>query len=189
MSLLLDSEFHEERLAALLILVTQFRRASRAPTGDDGERAGLHAFYLDAVHRGRVNNWDLVDSSADSLVGEYVLDHPSDLLERLAASESLWERRVAMIATAAAIKAGDAGPALAIASRLLPDREDLIQKAVGWMLREVGKRASRESLTGFLDENASRMGRTALSYATEHLEPEERARYRAMPRVAAERMR
>ena len=94
-----------------------------------------------------------------------------------------------MIATFAAIKAGDAAPTLAIAERRLPDREDLIQKAVGWMLREVGKRVSREALTQFLDEAAPRMGRTALSYATEHLDEAQRARYRAMPRVPAERMR
>ncbi|WP_210506131.1 DNA alkylation repair protein [Naasia sp. SYSU D00057] len=186
---LLESPFHEDRLAGLLVLFARFRRASAHRSRDDAERRELHEFYLDAVRSGRVNNWDLVDTSADTLVGQYLLGHPSDLLERLADGKSLWERRVAMIATFTALKAGDASPTLAIAERLLPDREDLIQKAVGWMLREVGKRVSREALTRFLDEAAPRMGRTALSYATEHLDEAERARYRAMPRVAAERMR
>lgn len=186
---LLASTAHEDRLAALLILVAQFRRASAPRTRDEASRTALHLFYLDAVRRGRVNNWDLVDSSADTLVGSYLLDHPSGLLADLAAGDLLWERRVAMIATFAAIRAGDADPAFATAELLLDDRRDLIQKAAGWMLREVGKRVSREELRGFLDHAAPRMGRTALSYATEHLEPDERARYRAMTRIRQEPMR
>jgi 3-methyladenine DNA glycosylase AlkD len=187
--LLLRSPVHEDRLAALLILVAQFQRASAPRTRDDALRTRLHRFYLDAVGGGRVNNWDLVDATAEYLVGEYLRGSPGDLLLELAASGGLWERRVAMIATFASIKTGDGGPALMVAERLLPDRHDLIQKAVGWMLREVGKRVSRLQLIAFLDEFAPRMGRTALSYATEHLDPAERARYRAMPRRAAEGMR
>ncbi|BDZ46503.1 hypothetical protein GCM10025866_24120 [Naasia aerilata] len=188
MHLLLESALHEDRLAGLLVLVSQFERASASGTRDDDLRTRLHLFYLDAVHRGRVDNWDLVDSTAEYLVGGYLLDRPIDLLLQLAASESLWERRVAMIATFGFLKVGDSGPTLTVATRLLPDQHDLIQKAVGWMLREVGKRVSREDLVTFLDANAPLMGRTALSYATEHLDPAERARYRAMPRMTREAM-
>jgi len=102
------------------------------------------------------------------------------MLVELAASDSLWERRVAVLATFEFIKHGDASTTLELAEQLLDDREDLIQKAVGWMLREVGKRVSREALTGFLGAHAAAMPRTMLSYAIEHLSPDDRARYRAM---------
>ena len=177
---LLDSPVHEHRLAGLLILVTRFERASKPRTRDDSLRRELAAFYLAAVRRGRVNNWDLVDSSAPTLLGGYLLDRPRDVLFELAADDILWHRRVAMIATAGFINAGDASTTLELAELLLDDRADLMQKAVGWMLREVGKRVGRGVLLGFLDEHAAALGRTALSYATEHLPAEERARYRAM---------
>jgi 3-methyladenine DNA glycosylase AlkD len=180
---LLESPVHEHRLAALLVMVRQFRVASRPRARDDAAREAIHTEYLGAVRAGHVNNWDLVDASAEVLVGEYLLDARRDddpLLDQLAASVSLWERRVAVLGTFAFIKAGDAGPILRLAPRLLDDREDLMHKAVGWMLREVGKRVDRVVLTGFLDEHAVRMPRTMLSYATEHLTPEERAAYRAM---------
>jgi 3-methyladenine DNA glycosylase AlkD len=170
---LLDSEVHEHRATALLILVEQFSRGI-------GDRAEIVERYLAALRRGRVNNWDLVDSSAGYILGSWLVDKDRSLLFQLAASESLWERRVAMIATSAFIWAGDPSATLELAERLLHDRTDLIQKAVGWMLREAGKRVSRDVLTGFLDQHAASMGRTALSYATEHLTPEERAHYRAM---------
>ncbi|VFA99851.1 DNA alkylation repair protein [Nocardia cyriacigeorgica] len=177
---LLDSPVHEERLAALIILTNRFASASKPRTFDEAARAEMVRFYLDAVRRGRVNNWDLVDVSAERIVGPWLLDKPRDLLFELAGSDSLWERRVALLSTFAFIKAGDASTTFAVAERLLGDRHDLIQKALGWMLREVGKRVDRQLLTDFLDRHAARMGRTALSYATEHLEPESRARYRAM---------
>ncbi|WP_280216054.1 DNA alkylation repair protein [Nocardia cyriacigeorgica] len=177
---LLDSPVHEERLAALIILNNRFAKASKPRTFDEAARAEMVRFYLDAVRRGRVNNWDLVDVSAERIVGPWLLDKPRDLLFELAGSDSLWERRVALLSTFAFIKAGDASTTFAVAERLLGDRHDLIQKALGWMLREVGKRVDRQLLTDFLDRHAARMGRTALSYATEHLEPESRARYRAM---------
>ena len=180
---LLASEVHEHRLAALLILVGRFRRAGRARTRDEAERTRLSEFYLDAVRRGRVNNWDLVDVSAPTLLGEYLVDRPRDVLFELAGSDSLWQRRVAMLASSAFLAHGDATTTLALAERLLGDRESLIHKAVGWMLREVGK-VDRALLLGFLDAHAGRMPRTALSYATEHLDPEVRARYRAHPRRA-----
>lgn len=179
---LLESPVHEHRLAALLVMVRQFEVASRPKTRDDAARLALHEAYLAAVGAGRVNNWDLVDSSAEWLVGEVLREAgrgDDPLLDRLAASASLWERRVAVLSTFAFIKAGDAGPTLRLAPRLLDDGADLMHKAVGWMLREVGKRVDRELLIGFLDEYAPRMPRTMLSYATEHLTPGERAAYRA----------
>ncbi|MDQ1549228.1 MAG: hypothetical protein QOD27_886 [Microbacteriaceae bacterium] len=179
-AVLLDSEVHEHRLAGLIILNARFARASRQKMRDDSLRETMVRFYLDAVRRGRVNNWDLVDSSAGFVLGEFLIDQPRDLLFDLAASEKLWERRVAMLSTFAFLKQGDASTTIEIAGMLLDDGEDLIHKAVGWMLREVGKRVDPDLLIRFLDENAPRMPRTALSYATEHLPPELRAHYRAM---------
>ena len=176
---LLDSAVHEHRLAALLILNAQFARASRPRTADQAARERIVEQYLAAVRRGRVNNWDLVDSSAEYVLGAWLLDRPRDVLDALAASEVLWERRVALLATFAFIKSGDPTTTLTLSERLLADRADLIQKAVGWMLREVGKRVDRAVLLDFLERYAPRMGRTALSYATEHLDPETRARLRA----------
>ncbi|MFF0354461.1 MULTISPECIES: DNA alkylation repair protein [unclassified Nocardia] len=177
---LLDSPVHEERLAALFVLNARFATASKPRTRDDAARAEMVEFYLDAVRRGRVNNWDLVDASAENIVGPWLLDKDRTLLFDLARRDSLWERRVALLSTFAFIKAGDPSTTLELASELLDDRRDLIQKALGWMLREIGKRVDPAVLTGFLDANAARMGRTALSYAAEHLTPEERAAYRAM---------
>lgn len=177
---LLESDVHEHRLAGLIILGHQFARASAVRTRDDVRRGALNDFYLSAVRRGRVNNWDLVDASSEFVLGAYLLDRPRDVLFELAARDILWERRVAVLATFAFVKSGDASTSLELARLLIDDREDLMQKAVGWMLREVGKRVDRTILTGFLDDHAARMPRTMLSYATEHLAPEERAAYRAL---------
>jgi hypothetical protein len=176
---LLDSAVHEHRLAGLLILAAQFSRASPPAGRDDSVRRIIADCYLAAVRRGRVNNWDLVDSSAEFLLGEYLFDRPRSPLFELARSESLWERRVSVLTTFAFLKHGDASTTLQIAELLLDDREDLINKAVGWMLREVGKRVDRQLLLTFLDAHAARMSRTALSYATEHLDPQLRADYRS----------
>jgi len=206
---LLASPVHEHRLCGLVVLVGRFDRASRRRDRDDAERARITAFYLDAVRKGRVDNWDLVDASADRILGQYLLDPGSRdaaaplldphtdpaaplldphtgaaapdpaVLDELVASPVLWQRRVGIMATFAFIKAGEAGPTLRLAPRLLDDREDLVHKAAGWMLREVGKRVDRAALIGFLDEYAPRMPRTMLAYATEHLSPTERAAYRA----------
>ncbi|UGT71654.1 DNA alkylation repair protein [Nocardia gipuzkoensis] len=176
---LLDSDVHEDRFAALVILNARFAAASKPRSFDDAARAAMVELYLAAVRRGRVNNWDLVDVSAERIVGPWLLDKPRDLLFQLARADSLWERRVALLSTFAFIKAGDASTTFALSELLLGDRHDLIQKALGWMLREVGKRVDRSLLTGFLDRHATAMGRTALSYATEHLPPEVRAGYRA----------
>jgi 3-methyladenine DNA glycosylase AlkD len=169
---LLDDGIHEHRLAGVLLLVAHYR----------DEPEAVFDTYLAAVERGRVNNWDLVDSSSEHIVGPEVRSGraPLELLDDLAASPSLWERRVAVLATFHFIKHGDPAPTLRLAEALLADRHDLMHKAVGWMLREVGKRVSRDALAGFLDAHAAQMPRTMLSYAIERLEPEERARYRGM---------
>ena len=180
---LLGSAVHEHRLAALLVLVERFVSASSTRTRDDDLRAELHTRYLVAVSRRQVDNWDLVDSSAEVLVGAWLLGPPAKPigeLDRLAESPLLWERRVSMIATFAFIKVGHAEPALHVAELLLGDREPLIHKASGWMLREVGKRVSREALTDFLAVHAAQMPRTMLSYATEHLSEQERSAFRAL---------
>jgi 3-methyladenine DNA glycosylase AlkD len=177
---LLDSPIHEHRLAGLIILNGLFASASSPRNRDDALRERIAEFYLVAVRRGRVNNWDLVDASAEFVLGEWLYDRPRALLGELAGSPVLWERRVAVLSSFAFIKHGDASTTLSLAARLLDDREDLMHKAVGWMLREVGKRVDRELLVGFLDDYAARMPRTALSYATEHLEPDVRAHYRSL---------
>jgi len=163
---LLASAWHEERLTALLVLVDRYGR------GNDQEKSDAAAFY--SAHFAAVNNWDLVDASAWQILGRHVrAGAPSPLLE-LARSPMLWERRIAMVSTYAWIKEGEAEPALTIARMLLDDREDLMHKAVGWMLREVGKRVGKASLEGFLDVHAEEMPRTALRYAIERFSEEER---------------
>jgi len=177
--LLLGSTVHEHRTTGLLVMVAQFERASKPAARDDEARTRLAAAYLAAVCGGRVNNWDLVDCSAPTLAGAYLFDRPRDVMGELADSHVLWHRRVAMVGTLGLITRGDASTTLRLAARLLGDREPLMHKAVGWMLREVGRRIDRSLLLTFLDQHAAAMPRTALSYATEHLSPEVRAAYRA----------
>ncbi|MFC5502199.1 DNA alkylation repair protein [Lysinimonas soli] len=167
---LLDDPEHEHRMAALLLLVAAARR----------EPETVVARYLAAVARGRVNNWDLVDVSSAPILGAWWRGRDRAPLRALAASASLWERRVAVLATLDFLQHGDASTTFELAERLLADREDLIQKAVGWMLREAGDRVDRAALLAFLDAHAAAMPRTMLSYATEHLTPEQRTHYRAL---------
>jgi 3-methyladenine DNA glycosylase AlkD len=165
---LLRSPWHEERLLALLILVVQYRR------GADEEREAIYRLYLS--HTLHINNWDLVDSSAEHIVGAHLDPARLDVLERLARSASLWERRIAIIATLHWIKRGVFEPALRLAELLLHDRHDLIHKAVGWVLREVGKRdRSRED--AFLRRHYRTMPRVLLRYALEHYPEEQRQAY------------
>jgi 3-methyladenine DNA glycosylase AlkD len=165
---LLQSAFHEDRLLALLILIEHYYRH------DDTIRDGIHRFYLD--HSGRVKNWDLVDVSAPHLVGHYLMDRSKDSLTRLAASRVMWERRMAIIATFHFIKQGDYDNTLRVARLLLGDPEDLIHKAVGWMLREVGKRKV-EAAEAFLQAHYRNMPRTMLRYAIERFPEARRQAY------------
>ena len=164
---LLQSAFHEDRLLALLILIRQYYRGGQAV------RDQIHRFYLE--HTGSVNNWDLVDASAPHLLGHYLEDRPRDLLTRLAAG-NLWERRMAIIATLHFIKRQDFDDTLRIARLLLEDPEDLIHKAVGWMLREVEKRQTTVA-EAFLQEHYRQMPRTMLRYAIERLPEARRQAY------------
>jgi 3-methyladenine DNA glycosylase AlkD len=166
---LLRSKIHEERLIALLILVEQFRNASIS------EKKLIFNFYLS--HTKYINNWDLVDLSADKIVGEYLVNKPPTLLIKLAHSKNIWERRISIIATFAFIKRGDYKITFRIVELLLTDNHDLIHKASGWMLREVGKRISFTILRTFLDQHAARMPRTMLRYSIEHFPEAERKKY------------
>ena len=166
---LLQSPFHEERLVALIILVSQFQHS------DQPTQKVIYDFYLS--HTDRVNNWDLVDSSAEYIVGPWLQDKDKSILTKLAASASVWERRIAMVATFHYIKQGQSDQALLIAELLLHDKHDLIQKAVGWMLREIGKRCSRAIEEQFLRDHYAGMPRTTLRYAIEHFPESQRQAY------------
>lgn len=167
---LLDSRWHEERIAGLLILVRRHER------GDEAEREAIYALYFRKLDR--VNNWDLVDCSAPYIAGAHLRDRDRGPLYRLAKSQSLWERRIAMIATQHYIRQGDFRDALAIAALLLDDKHDLIHKAAGWMLREIGNR-DRAAEERFLRKHAARMPRTMLRYAIEKFPPALRRAYLA----------
>jgi 3-methyladenine DNA glycosylase AlkD len=168
---LLHSPLHEERMLALLLLV-QRCRAKR--TGQSA-RERIYGLYL--TNTSYVNNWDLVDVSAPYIVGPFLQDRPRDVLLRLAASELVWDRRIALLATFHFIKQSDCSDALRVAEALMGDKHDLIHKAMGWMLREVEKRCGHSTLTTFLDKHAATMPRTALRYALERFDPQERAHY------------
>lgn len=165
---LLQSAFHEDRLLVWLILIRQYYQ------GDQVVRDNIHRFYLE--HTCLVNNWDLVDASAPHLLGHYLEDRPKDTLTRLAASRNLWERRMAIIATWHFIKQNSFDETLRIARLLLGDPEDLIHKAVGWMLREVAKRETSVA-EAFLQKYYRQMPRTMLRYAIERLSEARRQAY------------
>jgi 3-methyladenine DNA glycosylase AlkD len=167
---LIMSRVHEERLTGLIILVSQFQRAK-----DEATRK--KAFQLYRKRMAFVNNWDLVDTTAPNIVGGWLEDKPRDWLDELAASKNLWYRRIAMVATFHYIRQGESEDAIRIAGLLVQDKHDLIQKAVGWMLREVDKRASSEALQKFLKRHAATMPRTMLRYAIERLTPAEREKW------------
>jgi 3-methyladenine DNA glycosylase AlkD len=164
---LLRSEIHEHRLTALFILTEQFSK------GDEEARQRIVNLYL--CNTDYVNNWDLVDSSAHKILGVWLVDKPRGVLYDLARSESLWERRISIISTFAFIRRGDLVDALALAGVLVEDGHDLIHKASGWVLREVGKK-DQSVLEEFLLEHFETMPRTMLRYAIERL-PEERRRF------------
>ena len=169
---LTSSRFHEFRLCGLVILTLQFK-SSKEPL----EHQKIFNFYMKQAKAGYVNNWDLVDVTAP-ILGAYLvgLNDPYPFLEKLSRSKSLWERRLAIIFTFAFIRAGELDPTIEISQRLLKDNHDLIHKAVGWMLREVGKR-DVQILRAFLNENAHQMPRTMLRYAIEKLSETERRKW------------
>jgi 3-methyladenine DNA glycosylase AlkD len=164
----LRSDYHEERLFALLMLVYKFQR------GDEQQRKKIYQVYLG--HTDRINNWDLVDSSAHLIVGAYLENRSRSKLYQLAKSKDLWRRRIALMSTFYFIKQSDFDDALAVSKLLLSDDHDLIHKAVGWMLREVGNRDGPLERT-FLETRYKTMPRTMLRYAIEKFPEAERKRY------------
>ncbi len=167
---LLASPWHEERLVALLLLVQGHKR------GDERRRQKIHRAYL--ANARWINNWDLVDLSAEHVVGPHVEAEELALLEKLARSRNIWERRIAIVSTFHFIRRDEFRPTLKIAATLLGDSHDLIHKAVGWMLREVGKR-DRKTLDAFLKKHYRTMPRTMLRYAIERHPEAIRKRYLA----------
>ncbi len=172
---LLHSRWHEERLLALFILVRRFQRAKR----DETLRSHIANLYLANTHW--INNWDLVDTSAPHLLGAWLLNRERTILGWLVVSESLWEQRIAVLATLAFIRAGDFTDTLRLCEGLLSHPHDLIHKACGWMLREVGNR-DVTVLRSFLDRHAPQMPRTMLRYSIEKLPDPERRHYRSLRR-------
>jgi len=168
---LLRSEWHEERLMALLLMERRFERAAQ-----DSEREEIVMAYL--ANTRWVNNWDLVDASAPSILGGWLLMRKRSVLGELVRSENLWERRIAIVSTLTLIRAGEFGDTLRLTGKLLQDPEDLMHKACGWMLREVGKK-DRDILIAFLEKHSSRMPRTMLRYAIERFPRKERHRWLA----------
>ncbi len=171
---LLQSTVHEERLLGLLVLVLSLGKKP------NDYRSDVYRFYLERTDR--VNNWDLVDTSAPPIVGGYLRDKPAKdrrVLDRLAKSPSVWERRIAIVATQWLIRDKQFEDTLRVGEKLLGDRHDLIHKAVGWMLREVGEQ-DEPTLASFLMSHAAVMPRTMLRYAIEHYTPAERKAWMEM---------
>ncbi len=162
---LITSKIHEDRLTALLILVEKYKR---------GNKKEIVSFYINNLQH--VNNWDLVDLSADKLLGEYLFDKEKTYLYRLAQSRSLWERRIAVVSTFNFIKKRQFEPTFKIVEIIMQDEHDLIHKACGWMLREIGKR-NEKYLETFLAMHYKKMPRTMLRYAIERFSSERRKRY------------
>lgn len=169
---LIDSDFHEVRFCGLLILVSQFERAKTRTL-----QKRYFDFYLRQLKAGQINNWDLIDVTGVRM-GRYLVDEKSALLtlKKLALSKNLWQRRMAVIFTFAFQKVGDPYPALTMADLLLKDKHDLIHKAVGWALRELGKKDG-PLLRNYLKINAHKMPRTMLRYSIEKFSPSERKRW------------
>ena len=169
---LTSSKLHEVRLCGLVIITMQYKRAK----GEVAQK-GLFDFYLKQIKRGRVNNWDLVDVTAP-IMGGYLIPRSDSmqLLKKLARSKDLWQRRSAILFTFAYIRKKELKPTITIVKMLLDDKHDLIQKASGWALREVGKK-NLSLLRGFLKVNSAKMGRTSLRYAIEKLPKAERKKW------------
>ncbi len=172
---LLNSKYHEERLAGCILMVELFKKEVK--NKNEQEQKKIYTTYLKNTNR--INNWDLVDTSASNIVGVYLLSRDRKILYKLAKSKILWERRIAIISTFAFIRKGDYKDTFEICEILMNDKEDLMHKACGWMLREVGKNCSIETLNIFLEKHANHMPRTMLRYAIERHRPVERAKFLA----------
>lgn len=170
---LLDSPIHDHRLGAVILLVNQYKKSKN----DAKKRTEIFDLYLRSVKAGRVNNWDIVDSSAGYIIGPHIEQTDRKLLFELAKSDNLWQQRVSIISAWWYVRSGDPSTTLELAEVLLYDKHDLIQKAVGWQLREVGKHCGHDVLMQFLDKHAATMPRTTLRYAIEHLDPDRRRHY------------
>lgn len=166
---LLKSKIHEHRLTSLLMLVKKFEK------GGEKEKSEIYQFYLS--HAKFVNNWDLVDLTAPRIAGAWLWKKDKSVLLKLAKSNNLWERRIAMIATLGFIVKGEFGETVKISKLLLHDEHDLIHKAAGWMLREMGKRGGEKELHAFLKQHAATMPRTMLRYAIERMDEKTRKSY------------
>ncbi len=168
---LISSKFHEVRLTAILILVEKYKKA------DDLEKLEIYNFYWHNVEF--INNWDLVDLSAPTIVGGFLLTQTNSkkLLRVWLKSKNLWVRRIAVLSTFTFLRAGRESETIFVAKTLLRDKHDLIHKAVGWMLRELGKRVGEKTLLAFLDDNAKQMPRVMLRYAIEKLTDKQRKFY------------
>jgi len=167
---LLQSKIHEHRLCALFILIAKYKKAN------DNLKKQIFKLYLKNAKQ--INNWDLVDLSAPNIVGDYLLDKPREVLYKLASSKNLWERRISILATYTFIKNNDFIDTLKISKLLLGDDHDFIHKAVGWMLREVGKR-NQPTEEKFLKKYYKQMPRTMLRYAIEKFDEKKRKSYLA----------
>lgn len=166
---LLYSKYHEERLTALLILTYQF------PLVNEKGKKNIYDFYI--KHSKQINNWDLVDVTAPNIVGAWLFDKDREILFNFAKSDNLWQRRIAIISTFYFIRYKDCSDTLKLAKDLLDDEHDLIHKATGWMLREIGKNCGVKNLTDFLDKYKNKMPRTMLRYAIEKLPIDQRIKY------------
>lgn len=168
---LLNSRIHERRFCALVLLMNKFKKSKKSPI----DRIKIFEFYLKNASNGRINNWDLVDVSAPRIVGEFLKKDDTGILKQLAVSNNIWEKRIAILATMPFIKNRSFGESLAIADMLKKDEHDLIHKAVGWMLREIGKK-NINVLEVFLSTRYKEMPRTMLRYAIEKF-PEEKRKF------------
>ena len=165
---LLQSKFHEDRLISILILVDKYQKA------EEKEREKFYKFYLQ--NRKHFNNWDLVDLSAPKIVGQKLLNRNKDILYKYARSNNLWEKRIAILSTATFIKNKHFKTTFELSDILLNDKHDLIHKAVGWMLREIGK-MDKEILEAYLKLQYNKMPRTMLRYAIEKFPEQKRKKY------------
>ena len=169
--ILIDSEYHEARLAGFLLLVKQFKKAKK----EKQTQKEIFEFYLQ--NASKANNWDLVDLSCRDIAGEYLLEEESrDILYRLADTGNLWEQRIAVVSTWTFIKYKQFDDTFALTEKLINHKHDLMHKAMGWMLREVGKK-DKDRLTDFLEIHHKKLPRTSLRYAIEHFSPEEKVHF------------